>query len=69
VPHPTLCEKSGAAIGSNDSAPTAPLPELEAAREDFEERASIMQFDGGLSREDAEAAAQAATEKHRRAVL
>jgi hypothetical protein len=30
------------------------LLELEAAWEDFEERAAIMEFDGGLSRDDAE---------------
>ena len=61
VPNPGLCEKSGASIRSNDGAPAAPLAELEAARQDFEERAAIMEFDGGLSRDDAEREAKALT--------
>ncbi len=43
---------------------------LESIDEDcaefYEERAAIMQFDGGQSRDAAEAAARDATEKHRR---
>nr|MBA2352193.1 hypothetical protein [Burkholderiales bacterium] len=35
----------------------------ENCAEFFEERAAIMEYDGNLSREDAEAAARAATEK------
>jgi hypothetical protein len=42
---------------------------LESIAEDctgfFEERAAIMEYDGGLSREDAEAAAREATETQR----
>ena len=45
-------------IGSNGSAPPWQLLELDL-REDFEERASIMEFDGGLTREEAERAAWA----------
>ncbi len=50
----------------------APLaePALESTNENcaefFSERAAIMEFDGGLSRADAEAAAYEATERHRR---
>lgn len=35
--------------------------ELEAIRENFEERAAIMEFDGGLTRRDAEACARRLT--------
>ena len=35
------------------------------AREFFEERAAIAEYDGGLSREEAEAKAREATERHR----
>jgi hypothetical protein len=38
------------------------LTEGDAARETFEERAAIMEFDGGLSREDAERHAREARE-------
>jgi hypothetical protein len=47
-------EKSRASIGSNGSAPTQRISENEEVQEDFEERAAIMEFDGGLSREEAE---------------
>ena len=41
--------------------------ELEAALEDFEERAAIMEFGGGLSRDEAERDAWALVSKrHRR---
>ena len=36
------------------------------AREFFEERAGIAEYDGGLTREEAEAQAREATERHRR---
>ena len=52
VPHPGLWEKSAASIGSNGS--TSPSHLLESVQEAFEERAAIMEFDGGLSRDDAE---------------
>jgi hypothetical protein len=54
VPDQGLWEKSGASIGSNGSTSPSHLLELESAWEDFEERAAIMEFDGGLSRDDAE---------------
>jgi hypothetical protein len=54
VPHPGLWEKSAASIGSNGSTSPPSLLEIESAREEFEERAAIMEFDGGLSRDDAE---------------
>ena len=52
VPHPGLWEKSAASIGSNGS--TSPSHLLESVWEAYEERAAIMEFDGGLSREEAE---------------
>lgn len=46
------------------------LPALESIAEDsaefYEERAAIIELDGGQSRDDAEAAAREATERHRR---
>jgi hypothetical protein len=63
VPPPGLREKLEGSIGSNGSAPPSRLPELEAAWEDFEERAAIMEFDGGLSRDDAEREAWALVSK------
>ena len=54
VSHRVLLENSIAAIGSNGSAPTQPINGKEDAREDFEERAAIMEFDGGLRRDEAE---------------
>jgi hypothetical protein len=66
VPHPGLWEKSAASIGSNGSISPSRLLELEFAREDFEERAAIMEFDGGLSRDDAEREAWALVAKRYR---
>ena len=63
VPHPGLWEKSAASIGSNGSTSPSRLLELEAAWEDFEERAAIMEFDGGLSRDEAEREAWALVSK------
>lgn len=54
VCHPRLGPERPASIGSNGS--TSPK-ELAALRDDFEERAAIMELDGGLSREEAERAA------------
>lgn len=51
--------RPAASIGSNGSAPRGQWLDAEAMREAFEERAAIMEFDGGLSREDAERAAWA----------
>lgn len=46
-------------IGSNGSTRPWQLLESGTAREEFEERAAIMEFDGRLTREDAERAAWA----------
>ena len=66
VPHRALWEKSRASIGSNGSASPSRLPELEAVWEAFEERAAIMEFDGGLSRDEAEREAWALVSKRYR---
>ena len=66
VPPPGLWEKLAASIGSNGSTSPSRLLELEAAWEDFEERAAIMEFDGGLSRDDAEREAWALVSKRYR---
>ena len=54
VPRPALYGKVGAPIGNNGSAPTQLATRTGDAREDFEERAAIMEYDGGLSRDEAE---------------
>ena len=59
VPHRAVWDKSRASIGSNGSAPIQLIPGKEDAQEDFEERAAIMEFDGGLRRDEAERAAWA----------
>jgi hypothetical protein len=59
VPRLALCENLNGSIGSNGSTPPPRLLETELSREDFEERAAIMEFDGGLAREEAERAAWA----------
>jgi hypothetical protein len=66
VPNPGLWEKSAASIGSNGSTPSVHLLELESVREAYEERAAIMEFDGGLSRDDAEREAWALVSKRYR---
>jgi hypothetical protein len=63
VPHPGLWEKSAASIGSNGSTSPSCLLELESAWEAYEERAAIMEFDGGLSRDEAEHEAWALVSK------
>lgn len=59
---------TAAPIGQSEAANDAPISGLaglaaptacESEREAFEERAAIMEFDGGLSRADAEVAARA----------
>jgi hypothetical protein len=57
VPHPARREKLWLTNGSNDSTPTAGMLESETLREDFQERAAILEFDGGLSRDEAERSA------------
>jgi hypothetical protein len=63
VPHPGFWEKSAASIGSNGSTSPSRLLELGSVREAYEERAAIMEFDGGLSRDDAESEAWALVSK------
>ncbi len=46
-------------IGSNGSAPPWQMLESDTLRDEFEERAAIMEFDGQLTREEAERAAWA----------
>jgi hypothetical protein len=61
VPNPALREKLEGSIGSNGS--TSPSRLLESVREAYEERAAIMEFDGGLSRDDSERKAWALVSK------
>ena len=63
VPHPGLCEKLEGSIGSNGSASPSHLLEPESMWEAYEERAAIMEFDGGLSRDEAEREAWALVSK------
>ena len=64
--YPGLPEGPATSIGSNDSALPWRMLESEVLREAFEERAAIMEFDGGMSRDDAERAAWVLVSKHRR---
>jgi hypothetical protein len=66
VLHPAPAVEPATSIGSNGSAPPSWMRELDAVREAFEERAAIMEFDGGLNRDDAERAAWALVLKQRR---
>jgi hypothetical protein len=64
VPPPAIREKLEGSIGSNGS--TSPSHLLESVWEAYEERAAIMEFDGGLSRDDAEREAWALVSKRYR---
>jgi hypothetical protein len=66
VPHRAFCEKSRSSIGSNGSTSPSYLLEIELVRDEFEERAAIMEFDGGLSRDQAEREAWALVSKRYR---
>ena len=66
VPDQGLWKKSAASIGSNGSTSPSHLLESESVWEEFEERAAIMEFDGGLSRDDAEREAWALVSKRYR---
>lgn len=66
VPARGLAQKLGASIGSNGSAARTQPAESEALRDAFEERAAIMEFDGGLTREEAEREAWALVVDSRR---
>ena len=59
VPHTVLRGELRESIGSIGSTVPAGMPESDAIRGAFEERAAIMEFDGGLSRDEAERAALA----------
>jgi hypothetical protein len=66
VPPPAFREKLEGSIGSNGSASPSHLLKSESVREAYEERAAIMEFDGGLSRDDAEREAWALVSKRYR---
>jgi pentose-5-phosphate-3-epimerase len=66
VLHADPPDKRVASIGSNGSVLSERMLESEALREAFEERAAIIEFDGGLTREDAERAAWALVSKRHR---
>jgi hypothetical protein len=52
-------DKPDASNGSNGSTAHDGLLESEAMREEIEERAAILEFDGGMRRDEAERAARA----------
>jgi hypothetical protein len=58
--------EQAASIGSNDSALPGQIRKSEALRDAFEERAAIMEYDGGMTRAEAERAAWALISKQRR---
>jgi hypothetical protein len=66
VPPPALRQNLEGSIGSNGSASQSPLLEIGLVRDEFEERAAIMEFDGGLSRDEAEREAWALVSKRYR---
>jgi hypothetical protein len=59
-------DKQDGSNGGIGSALPCGIHDSEAQREAFEERAAILEFDGGMSREDAERAAWALILKPRR---
>ena len=59
-------EERATSIGRNDSALPAWMRESDDLREAFEERAAIMEYDGGMTRAEAERAAWADILKQRR---
>jgi hypothetical protein len=63
VPPPALRRKLEGSIGSNGSTPLSHLLEIEVVRDEFEERSAIMEFDGGMSRDEAEREAWALVSK------
>ena len=66
VSHRALCEKSRSSTAVNGSAPTPRNSGKEDVWEAYEERAAIMEFDGGLSRDEAEREAWALVSKRYR---
>ncbi len=61
----TANPRASASIGSNGSSLSRGFDQSEILWSDFEERAAIMEFDGGLSREHAEGAAWMIVYKNR----
>ncbi len=66
VPSPALRQKLEGSFGSNGSASPSPSLEIGLVRDEFEERAAILEFDGGLSRDGAEREASALVSKRYR---
>ena len=66
VPFGELRQVEVVSIGSNGSVGPAPADKSETLRDEFEERAAIMEFDGGLTREEAEREAWALVINRRR---
>jgi hypothetical protein len=64
VLYPSSEERQGS-IGGKGSPLLARMQDAEALHEAFEERAAIMEFDGGMSHEDAERTAWALVLKRR----
>lgn len=62
---PAVAAKPDASIDGNGSTQRWEATDSQALHEAFEERAAIMEFDGGLTREQAERAAWAALSKMR----
>ena len=58
VQNPDQSAESVASFGSNDSAACPETEDTQPALEEFEERAAIMEFDGGLTRAEAERSAR-----------
>lgn len=59
VPPPAIVRESMPSIGSNGSTLPARIQETDSVRENFEERAAIIEFDGGLSHDEAKRIARA----------
>lgn len=55
---PAASEEAEASFGSNGSVLPDQVAESQGLHETFEERAGIMEYDGGMSRKDAERAAR-----------
>ena len=66
VLHPAPRQKMNESIADDGSSTRFQEQEAEFILEEFEERAAIMEFDGGLSQEEAERAAWAQISKRNR---
>ena len=65
VADPHHVEIPGVSIGSNGSSSYGEMDDVEALREAFEERAAIIEYDGGQNRDGAERIAWAIVWKQR----